>query len=87
MELIGWISAVCLAICGAPQAWKCYRQGHSRGLSKQFIFLWFQGEVFGLIYCCSLKSIPLITNYLLNTLFLLVMIRYMFWERNEKERL
>lgn len=81
MEIIGWIGAILFAICGLPQAWACYKQGHSRGLSWSFLLMWLGGEIFTIAYVFPKKDIPLLFNYFLNLVFLLVMIRYKVWER------
>lgn len=80
---IGWFGSICLALCGAPQAFHCIRQGHARGLSPLFLGLWFSGEV------CYVTAVLMefgwvawmLTNYLLNIIFVLVMFKYLIWPR------
>jgi uncharacterized protein with PQ loop repeat len=81
VEIIGWIGSVCFALSGIPQAWKCYKSGHSRGLSWGFLGLWFVGEIFTLIYIVPTGNVPLIFNYSFNFLVLTVLLRYKIWER------
>ena len=33
METIGWIGSICFALCAIPQAWKSFKDGHSRGIT------------------------------------------------------
>jgi len=81
METVGWIGAVLFAICGLPQAWQCYHDGHSRGLNWFFLAAWLGGEILTIIYIWPKRDYPLLFNYLLNLVFLGVMIRYKIWER------
>lgn len=82
---IGWIGSLCLAFSGAPQAYKCYCQGHARGLSIFTLSLWFTGEVcyvvatigeFGLVWW-------LLFNYFMNIFFISVMLWYCFHSRRK----
>ena len=82
MEIIGWIGTICFAICGLPQALQCYRDGHAKGLSWSFLLLWFGGEVFTITYLWPKQDWVLLTNYCLNFVSLIFMLRYKIWERN-----
>ena len=86
VELIGWIGSICFALSGIPQAYKCYRAGHSRGLSWGFLGLWFIGECFTLVYIIPTGNVPLIFNYSFNFLVLCVLLRYKIWERTNAIR-
>jgi len=83
IEIIGWIGAILFCLCGAPQAYSSYKQGHSRGLSHAFIWMWFLGEVLTLVYVLAKHGLdlPLVLNYLLNLLFLGIIIKYKYKER------
>jgi len=82
-EVLGWISAVSFAVCGIPQAVKCYREGHSNGISHGLLILWLLGEFTGLGYATSLNSLPLFVNYLFNAIFVSIMARYKYLPRSE----
>jgi len=82
LEIIGWLGGFMLAICGAPQAWKSYKDGHSYGISWGFIGLWFWGEVFVLIYILPTGLLPLILNYTFNILIGSIILWYKFKPRN-----
>jgi len=80
-EVIGWLGAVFLAICGVPQAFKSYKEGNSYGLSWIFILLWFFGEVLILIYILPNMMIPLILNYSLNIIIVMIILWYKCFPR------
>lgn len=78
MEIIGWLSALCFGLCGLPQAYKSYKEQNSDGVSWGLLILWYVGEWLALIYV-YLKhgwDLPLISNYLLNLVFISVILRY-----------
>ena len=81
METIGWLGAGLFAICGLPQAWQCWRDGHSRGLNWFFLLAWFGGEVLTIIYVLPKMDMPLLANYFINMIFLAIMLYYKIWER------
>lgn len=81
MELIGWIGSILFAICAAPQAVQCAKDGHARGLNWFFLLAWLGGEIFTIIYIWPKQDIPLLANYLVNLIFLVVMLRYKVSER------
>ena len=82
--LLGWIGSLLFALCGFPQAYKCYKQKHSQGVSKLFIFMWLTGEI------CYIISIWLafgfvlwmMANYFCNVFFILIIIYYMIFPKN-----
>lgn len=39
-DIFGWLSTLCLAVSGIPQAIKTWKDGHARGLSFGMVFLW-----------------------------------------------
>jgi uncharacterized protein with PQ loop repeat len=81
MNLIGYIGSIFLAVCGVPQAWMSYRQGHSEGISLGFLLLWTFGEMFTIIYVIPKADLPLLLNYSSNLIFLSVIWRYRLWPR------
>lgn len=74
--LMGLIGSICLAICGVPQAYMSYKQGHSEGISLGFLLLWTIGEIFTIIYIIPKADLPLLLNYSFNLIFLSVIWRY-----------
>jgi uncharacterized protein with PQ loop repeat len=83
METLGWFGSILFAICGLPQAIQCAKDGHSRGLNWFFLLCWFGGEVLTTVYVWPKADWPLLSNYLVNMIFLLIMLRYKIWERDD----
>jgi uncharacterized protein with PQ loop repeat len=81
MEFIGWLGSILFCLCGLPQAIKSYKEGHSRGLSNAFLWLWFLGEILSFIYVLPKLIWPLIGNYIVNFIFLLVIMKFKYFER------
>jgi tetrahydromethanopterin S-methyltransferase subunit C len=86
----GTIGAVAFALCGAPQAWKCYKQGHGDGLSFGFMGLWALGTLATICYAALLpgatlaSKMPLFFNYAGNVAMISVIFRYMLFPRRKK---
>ena len=76
METLGWIGGILLAFCGLPQAWESWKTKSSAGLTWGFLWMWFLGEIFTVIYVIPKWHWPLIFNYTANILFLLIIIYY-----------
>jgi len=77
MEMIGWIGSFMFALCAVPQAFQSWKQKNSDGLSWSFLLMWFFGEVLTIIYVFPKPDVtPLITNYFLNIILLVVIIWY-----------
>lgn len=76
ISIIGWIGAVCLALCGVPQAWMSHKDKHSHGISWSFLLLWAFGELFALLYVYDKLDLPLLLNYSINILILGVILYY-----------
>lgn len=76
LEISGIIGALMFAFCGLPQAITCIKTGNSQGLSWSFLIMWFFGEVFTIIYILPKYDYILLSNYILNFGFLLIMLKY-----------
>lgn len=76
MDIIGWTGSILFALCGFPQALESYKSGNSNGLTWSFILMWLGGEILTMIYIFPKLDLPLIFNYSLNLVFLLVILRY-----------
>lgn len=86
IDLIGYVGSTLFAFCGAPAAFKCYKDGYTT-MSKLFTWMWFLGEILTIIYV-SMKhglDIPLMWNYCMNIVFILVIFRYMYFPVVKKE--
>ena len=84
IELVGWLSGFFLAICGAPQALKCWQQKHAHGISYFYLILWFLGELLGIIFVLGVPigigtKLPLLANYIANVIFTSIILRYRLW--------
>jgi len=80
-DAIGWLGSAMFAICGAPQAWKCFCAGNAEGISPWFIGLWLGGEI---CYVVSVKMkfgwVPwMMFNYALNIFFATVIAFYLLF--------
>jgi len=82
-EAIGWLSAALFIICGVPQAYQSYKDGHSDGISSAFLLMWFAGEILGLIYILSIDPIllPIFVNYTFNLVVLGIIMKYKYLPR------
>jgi uncharacterized protein with PQ loop repeat len=86
IEVLGWVGGALLALCGLPQAIKSWKDGHSDGISDSFLWMWFIGEVFLLIYILFKHGLdlPLVANYLINLFFIVIIIKYKYKPRKEE---
>lgn len=80
-SLIGWAGGIILALSSFPQAVKTVRDGHADGLSSLFIASWLIGEVLSLIYVLPTFNLPLIANYSINLLIILLIGFYKIFPR------
>lgn len=78
MELIGWLGSILLAACGMPLAWQSFKQKHSNGISNTFLAMWLVGELLTFAYILPKQDYPLLFNYSLNIICIVVVIRYKF---------
>jgi uncharacterized membrane protein YhaH (DUF805 family) len=82
-EALGWLGSFCFSVCVLPQLALVVRQGHARGTSKLFLWLWALGELAMLTYV-PLKhgwDWPLQVNYGFNLACVCVLFRYVYWPR------
>jgi len=78
IEVLGWLGSTCLALCALPQVIQCVKQKHAKGVSFWFLLLWLLGEIFTMIYVFAQHGLdlPLTCNYLINILFIIIIIHY-----------
>jgi len=78
LEIIGWIGSMLFAFCALPQMVMTIKNNHARGLSWGFLVMWFLGEVLCFTYVAfqPILQIPLLANYVLNFIMLVVIIWY-----------
>ena len=83
MDAIGWLGSILFALCGLPQAIKSYKEKHSNGLAWGFLLMWLWGEIFTFAYVLPKMDYPLLANYVVNFLFLIVIIWYKLFPKGE----
>lgn len=75
-EILGWIGSIAFALSAIPQMFKSYKDKNSDGLAWGLLILWIVGELFSLLYVLPLNQYPMITNYIVNLIFLFVILYY-----------
>ncbi|NBR99991.1 MAG: hypothetical protein EBT42_06440 [Actinobacteria bacterium] len=85
IEIIGWTGSALFALCGLPQAVQSTREGHSHGLSWLFLLMWFWGEIFTLCYVWPKMDYPLLANYFVNLVFVVIILFYKIFPRAKNE--
>ncbi len=85
-QALGWIGAIGFGFCGAPQAYQSVREGHSKGLTWGMLSLWTLGEVATFTAVVMDHGAGyLIANYVVNGVFLGVMLYYKIRPRQTPE--
>lgn len=83
--LCSWLGTFILVTRGLPQALKSWRDGHSRGLSAQMLWLWLLGSILVLPHLLLLYNVALILVYCANIVFILVMLKYFYFPRESQK--
>jgi uncharacterized protein with PQ loop repeat len=85
INTIGYLGAILLAFCALPQAIMSIINGHSRGLSFMFLWMWYLGEMFMLQHVMATIGItgPLFWNYFINFILLTIIVWYRYFPRKE----
>ena len=85
IDTIGWIAGIFFALCGLPQALTSYKLGHARGVSLVFLLLWLTGEILMQYYVIVKHGfdMPLLINYWVNTIFIVIILKYKLKERED----
>lgn len=79
VKATGWIGGGAFALCGLPQAYQAFSNGHAEGVNPWFIGLWMTGEVFSMFYVYHTHGLdkPLFANYTLNLVFISIIMYYL----------
>lgn len=73
-KVSGWLGSICLAFCGAPEAYRALT-AQDYSISIAFVILWMSGEVLVLIPVLrEIKKPYLAFNYLANIFFIGIII-------------
>ena len=85
INIVGYVGGLLFAFCAAPQAYKCYKDGHSRGMTQATLWMWFFGEILTIWYVWESKGFdgPLMFNYFMNLVFVIFIMKYKYFERTE----
>ena len=75
IEIMGWLGSLMLASCALPLAIEALKYKRI-ALNRAFFHLWFWGEVLVCTYVAYQGPSPLLVNYAVNILCLLVVWRY-----------
>ena len=59
MQFFGWISTFFLLFCGIPEAHRSIKNGNTEGISILFVWMWYIGELSGLVYILTMKEIAM----------------------------
>lgn len=86
METISWLGSFLLAACGAPLAWQTFKDKKSN-ISISFLYCWFFGEIFTVIYTIYKKEDALTFNYLSNIFFILIILKYKHFPVDKKSKI
>lgn len=80
MIWLGYLSSICLITCGLPLFLQAIKD---KGISLNlfFFWLWYTGEVSGLIYACYINNGPMLLNYGFNSILLTVIGYYALFPR------
>ncbi len=80
IDIIGWLGNIIFAVSGIPQAFRCIKQGHAKGVSRGMILLSLLGEILAITYAL-LKPLPnaLLLNYFVNLFSLMIILYYRFF--------
>lgn len=86
-EIFGFIASICFIGCGIPQVFDCIKNGHGRGISALFIWVWLVGELSLLVYAALFLNfnIPLLANATFCTLICLVILKYIYFPKRSKD--
>jgi len=80
-EAIAWLGTFILLLRGIPQAYRCWNQGHSNGLSPSMLWLWLSGSLCMIPNGISHMDGPVIVVYSTNVLFVGIMLWYKYFPR------
>lgn len=81
LQIIGWIGSICLALCPIPFAWQSYKEKKST-ITKWGLILWMVGELCTAAYILPKKDYPLLLNYGLNIICLMVVVKYKLYPKD-----
>mgnify|MGYP007100173350 CR=1 FL=1 len=75
MDIIGFIGSFLLTFCGIPELIRTIKHNKCY-VGWTFLLMWFIGEVLMLIYVIPKNDLPLLLNYLFNSVLLSILVFY-----------
>jgi uncharacterized protein with PQ loop repeat len=74
-DILGWVGGALLVACAFPQARKVWKEGHARGMSGSFLWMWIAGSALTLAYLIMAQpdATPVIAARVVNFAPLLIM--------------
>jgi uncharacterized protein with PQ loop repeat len=84
-EIIGWLAALFLGICGIPQAILAFKQKHSRGISWGLLLFWAVGEFLMFAYVLPTGKYPLILTCLINMVAVSIILYFKILDKHKEE--
>jgi hypothetical protein len=83
--ILGMLGSACYMFCSVVQLIQTIKAGNTRHLYDIYILVWSIGNVFTVSYVALyVPKLPLIINYLLNSIALGIIIYYRFYPRRAK---
>jgi len=88
-EIFGWLGASLLGIRAIPQVLKCHKQGHSNGISRQFLWLWICGQIFMLSHflLSPVVSISMVSYSVFVLCLVSVILYYKYFPRKQEAKI
>jgi len=80
IEICGWLSSICFAVCGIPELISTIKTKKCN-LTWGLISMWMGGEVLGIIYVFDKGAYPIIFNYSINFAILCILCYYKFKQK------
>lgn len=85
IQILGWLGAFLLAVCGLPQLFKTIKTKNFDSLSITFIWCWLLGELFLFTYVVyEAFKWPLLFNYGINIGVCVIILSLFLTIRNNK---
>jgi len=83
-ETFNWVGSAMLMVASIPQAYMSFKQGHSDGVSRMMLWLWFFGMMSCLVFFASISIWPTVTNYIFNLFVAGTILRYSYFPLEKK---
>ena len=80
-SILAWIGTISYILCMIPQAWQCWKQGHSNGVNLLFLTLYIIGGVTYSSYALLIWNMPIFTNNIIGLFFTFVVVWYRVFPR------